>query len=117
MKRLLPLLLVLGVMIGMFGQGVAFAGVPSATATTATSHMGSNCTEKMQKQQPSGNPCQHLTLACVAAMGGASTFALPEAAAILAKARIFAMRAFWPATKVLVGSDLAPDSPPPNLLG
>ena len=118
MKRTLHLLLLLGALIGLFGQATAYAAGPRGPiAPMAVSQMDGNCMEMMQKQQPTEKPCKGLTLDCIAAMGCVVPIVLRDAGTFSLTPQIFSLQAFWPATTVLVGSDLAPEPPPPTILG
>jgi len=71
----------------------------------------------MEKQsQPEQKPCKGLTLDCIAAMGCVVPFVL-QSAAPLATSQPFSLQAFWPATAILVGTELTPDPEPPTILG
>src|SRR3546814_2619291 len=68
--------LLLGALIGLFGQAVAYASVPSAVSAPMAmsgmtdSGMSEDCMKMMaQQQQPAQKPCKGMTLACIAAMG------------------------------------------------
>jgi hypothetical protein len=129
-KRALHLFLLLGALIGLFGQGIAYASLPSSAPapmkmsapTTmsgmADSGMSEDCMKMMAGQkQPGQTPCKGMTLACIAAMGCVVPMAVRnDAPAIAAREAGLAM-AFWPTTTVLRGSDLTPEPEPPTLLG
>jgi hypothetical protein len=116
-RRLLPLLLFLGALIGLLGQGVALATVPPvAAAPMAAAGMSEDCMKMMaqqQQQQPADAPCKGLTFACIAAMGCAAPAVLLDAAPLTIAPQRFAIQTFWPTVRLLAGSDLAPEPPPP----
>src|SRR3546814_14972444 len=75
-KRALHLFLLLGALIGLFGQAVAYASVPSAVSAPMAmsgmtdSGMSEDCMKMMaQQQQPAQKPCKGMNLACIAARG------------------------------------------------
>ncbi len=74
--------------------------------------------EMMQKApQPAQMPCKGMTLDCIAAMGCIVPVLVRDEGAALAMPRTAPVQDFWPATLVLVGSDLPPEQPPPNIPG
>ncbi|MEO6092820.1 MAG: hypothetical protein ABIT04_09575 [Novosphingobium sp.] len=124
MKRVLRLFLILGALIGLFSQAVAYASVVPAVSAPMTmsgmsdSRMSENCGKMMAKpQQPAPKPCQGMTLACIAAMGCVVPMVVHNDATALAARAADPSLAFWPTTTVLLGSDLAPEPEPPTLLG
>ena len=124
MKRAIHLFLLLGALIGMFGQAVAYASVPPAMPVqmtmsgTADSGMSEDCMKMMaQQQQPEQKPCKGMTLDCIAAMGCVVPMAIRSDAPALGSRPADPSLAFWPTTTVLRGSDLAPEPEPPTLLG
>ena len=130
MKRVLHLFLLLGALIGLFGQGIAYASFPSsapapmktsapmAMSGTADSGMSEDCMKMMaQQQQPTQKPCKGMTLACIAAMGCVVPMAVRNDAPAIAEREAGPAMAFWPTTTVLRGGDLTPEPEPPTLLG
>jgi len=112
-------LLLLGAVLGLFGQQAAYAvGARAVMAPTAVSQMSADCMEMMQKQpQPAEKPCKGLTLDCIAAMGCVVPIVLKEPAAPTAAPQFVSLQAFWPAASILVGSNLPPEQHPPTILG
>lgn len=119
MKRAFRLLLLLGALIGLFGQQAAYATSARASVTAAAvSPMDADCMAMMEKQpQPTQKPCKGLTLDCIAAMGCVLPVLLRDADAPLAAPVLFPVPAYWPSTSVLAGSDLVPEQHPPTTLG
>jgi hypothetical protein len=118
-KHALRLFLLLGAMLGLLGQGFAYASVAPAMPTQmAMSGMSEDCMKMMeQQQQPAQKPCKGMTLACIAAMGCTVPMAVRnETPAFLAPVASAAL-AFWTTTTVLHGSELTPEPEPPTLLG
>lgn len=123
MKRALHLLLLLGALIGLFGQAAAYASLPSPTSASMTmsdmadSGMSEDCMKLMAQQQPQQKPCKGMTLACIAAMGCVVPMVVRNDSPALASREAAPSLAFWPTTTVLLGSDLTPEPEPPTLLG
>lgn len=122
-KKAFHLLLLIGALIGLFGQEVAIATVVpvvnAQVSMTASSDTGmpDDCMKMMAQQQPTKRPCKGMALACMAAMGCIAPMAIRSDAPMLVARQINPMLAFWPITPILRGSDLAPDPEPPALLG
>ena len=120
MKRILHALLLIGALIGLFGQQAAYAaGAHMVTAPVTASQMSEDCMEMMQEQQPdpAKQPCKGLTLDCIAAMGCVAPIMLGDPAAPTAPPHAHAALAFWSAIPVLAGSELPPEQHPPTNLG
>ena len=118
-NRVLHLLLLLGAMIGLFGQAAAYASGPSTKSTPmAMSGMGADCMKMMaQHEQPGQKPCEGMTLDCIAAMGCVVPIILGDAPPMPASLAPVKVAAFWPSSTVLRGSELTPEPEPPTLLG
>ncbi|WP_235209964.1 hypothetical protein [Sphingobium sp. Ant17] len=122
-KRALRLFLLLGALIGLFGQAVAYASVqpavsaPMAMSGMAETGMSEDCMKMMAQQQPQQKPCKGMTLACIAAMGCVVPMVVRNDSPALASRETAQNLAFWPTTTVLRGSDLTPEPEPPTLLG
>lgn len=65
--------------------------------------------------QPDKQPCNGITLDCIAAMGCAMPFISPHAA-LSARAPIEAPKHVMPTALALVGKNLAPEPEPPTIL-
>lgn len=123
-KRALRLFLLLGALIGLFGQAVAYASVqpavsaPMTMSKMADSGMSEDCMKMMaQQQQPAQKPCKGMTLACIAAMGCVVPMAVRNDALALAARAADPTLDFWPTTTVLRGNELTPEPEPPTLIG
>lgn len=112
-------MLLLGALLGLFGQQAAYAvGAGAAIAPASVSQMDADCMEMMQKQsQPAEKPCKGLTLDCIAAMGCVVPALLGGEGTPLATPQPLLVPAFLSATSVLVGSDVPPEQHPPAILG
>lgn len=124
-KRALPFLLLLGALIGLFGQETAFARGPSMMKTVATEqHMadmeGMNCAEMMAEPQPpqdnGSKPCKGMTLDCIAQMGCVLPIFLKDGPAPERVAPVASIPAFWPSMPRLVGRSYGPEPEPPARL-
>jgi hypothetical protein len=117
-KNALRLFLLLGALIGLFGQAAAYASVPPAvSAPMAMSGMSEDCMKMMaEQQQPAQKPCKGMTLDCIAAMGCVVPMVLRNDAPALASHETDPTAAFWPTIIVLRGSELTPEPEPPTLL-
>ncbi|MDE1918578.1 MAG: hypothetical protein KGJ57_21320 [Sphingomonadales bacterium] len=122
-KKAIHLFLLIGALIGLFGQEVAIATVvpvvnaPMTMQSSSDAGMPDDCMKMMARQQPTKRPCKGMTLACMAAMGCIAPMAIRSDAPVLAARQINPVPAFWPVTSILHGSNLAPDPEPPTLLG
>ena len=124
MKRVLQLLLLLGVMVGLIGQAAAFASAPPAmsapmaTSVQAVAGMSEDCMKIMaQQQQPAQKPCKGMTRECIAAMGCVVPLAVRNDAPMLEAREASPALPFWATITILHGSDLTPEPEPPTLLG
>lgn len=118
-KRMLRLLLVVGALLGLFGQGIAFAIGPSFPETVeaeASMAKDMDCPEMAKMQHEDQQPCKGLTLGCIAQMGCVVPMTLKEPAAPLAGEAITSMPATWPLLSTLAGRDIAPEPHPPSRL-
>lgn len=116
-RRLLQLVLALGAMIGVFGQGMAFAYAPQRAHLAGKMVMADDCMPGAEAGQPAkqSKPCKGLTLACIAAMGCTLPLAVPDDHALVAPAgRLAPIHDDVPARQ-LAGRDLAPEPDPPSL--
>jgi hypothetical protein len=119
LKRRLSLLLLLGALFGLFGQGVAYASGPARGATMEVTHTipaGMDCPEMAaeHKQTPE-QPCKGLTLACIAQMGCVVPMTFEEPQATAQRAVVARLAATWPPSPVLAGLDVAPEPEPPTV--
>lgn len=75
-----------------------------------------NCMDMMgDSSAPSKQPCKNLSLACIAASGCAVPLTGRDVA-LDAPPVAAPASAFWPAIRVLVGSDTTPEPHPPSTL-
>lgn len=128
MKRWLSLLMLMGALLGLMGQEVAFARVMpapkvehvSAAAAEAAAQMSPDCAEMMglAKQKPkSDEPCQGMTPECIAKMGCAAPLALLPPPASDPAPEFRAMLPDVTPASPLVGRNLGPEPEPPTPLG
>ena len=129
MKFLLRHLLLLGVILGFAGQGVAFASTPcammqaeQASATSgpktgmADCAMGQHKTDA-HKSNGKSTPCKDMTARCVAMAGCAALVAVDSLTPTIQTRLLVTSLDLWPATPVLFGRSISPDPDPPSLLG
>lgn len=112
-------MLLLGALLGLFGQGIAYASAPARAATMEASHVmpaGMNCPEMAtaHKQMPK-QPCKGMTLACIAQMGCVIPMAFEEPRSMTDHAYASRLAATWPISPALVGLDVAPELEPPTV--
>lgn len=110
-------LLLLGVIFGLAGQGVAYASPPCAAMASSTSAQMADCIKGVHKSDKGPVPCKGMTPGCVAMAGCASLGANDMTSAIVGAPPMVADIATWPATPVLIGRSIAPDPDPPAILG
>lgn len=124
MKRWLPLLMLLGAMLGLIGQGSAFAHVmpvDAAPQAVAAQAMSADCAEMMglakPKPQPDKQPCKGMTPDCVAKMGCAVPLALIPPAMVAQSTQLHASAPSQSPIVRLVGRNTGPEPDPPTRLG
>lgn len=114
MQRIFPLFLLLGALLGLFGQGMALAAVPGVQVSKAVSVAAESDCMKMMQEDPDGQPCKGITLDCIAAMGCVVPFTLAnEQPGLNAPAFQPAMRSAALAAR-LTGRVPAPEPEPPT---
>ena len=117
LKALARHLFLLGVIIGLAGQGVARASTPchemAQIQATAMAKMP-DCAG--MRDAPKGKaPCKDMSLGCFA-MAGCSAVVAIDAQPIIARVAEKLVLTSWPPTPVLTGRDTAPDPDPPSFL-
>ena len=120
LNRLIRHLLLLGVVLGLAGQGVAFAASPCAAMVQqqASAMAGmADCMSGHDKARKQSAPCKEMTPGCMAMAGCASLVTLDTPYSVVSKPLVVAATATWPATPVLMGRSIAPDPDPPSILG
>ena len=123
MKTLFRHLLLLGAMIGLLWQGVAYASPPCAemqqeqsAAASAMAGMA-DCMEAEKQSRDNAPPCQDMKAGCFAMVGCTSLVGL-GALPIAAHAPVSATSSFdLAASPVLIGRNEAPIPDPPSILG
>ena len=122
MKFLLRHLLLLGVILGLAGQGVAFASSPCAEMQKEQAMSGSmagmpDCAMGQHKSDNGAAPCKDMTPGCLAMAGCVALVAVDTLSPTIQAPLLVASLSLWPTTPVLLGRSLAPDPDPPSLLG
>lgn len=124
MKFLLRHLLLLGVILGLAGQGVASASTPCpmmqhervAAMSGAMAGM-SNCDMCPEMSGKGPAPCKDMSLGCMAMAGCAALIAVDAISPSIDAPLNVASLAHWSATPILLGRSIAPDPDPPSHLG
>ena len=124
MKFLLSHLLLFGVILGLAGQGVAFASSPCpmmqqerAAAMSETMAVMSDCDMGPEKSGKGSDPCKDISLGCMAMAGCAALIAVDTISPSTDVPFNVASLAHWTAVPVLLGRSIAPDPDPPSHLG
>ena len=120
MKFLFRHFLLLGVILGLVGQSVAFASSPCAVMQkergSAISGM-SDCVMGQHKTDKGSSPCKEMTPGCLAMAGCAALVAVDSVTAQIEAPPRAARLYVWPPTSVLDGRSITPDPDPPLLFG
>ena len=122
MKFLFRLLLLLGVILGLAGQGVAFASSPCAEMQKEQAMSGPmagmpDCAMGQHKSDKDSAPCKDMTPGCLAMAGCVALVAVDTPSPTIQAPLLVASLNLWPETPVLLGRSIAPDPDPPSLLG
>ena len=120
MKMLLRHLLLLGAMIGLLWQGVAYASPPCAEMqheqSVAMAGMA-DCMDAEKQSKHDSAPCKDMTAGCMAMVGCASLSAVEATPLAEALHSDLAEAASWSASPILLGRNEAPIPEPPTNLG
>jgi hypothetical protein len=119
MRRAHKLALILGVLLGLFGQIVTVAASPAvATAMSVTSPatMPMDCLGMMQNDSEKSLPCQRMTLACFAGMGCLPLYALNSRSSPVPEMVSTDLLLISPSFPALHGRSTQPEQHPPNTL-
>ena len=124
MQRLLKLVLLLGVMVGLFGQTMAMAAAPTCSATMrgmpamhgATTAISNDCMDMCSGMKPDSAPCKKMSLQCLAAMGCTVPMFLEERPSTLSQTVLQKIAPTWPTVERLVGRSYGPEPDPPSFL-
>lgn len=126
MQFLFRHLLLFGVMLGLAGQGVAFASSPcaemqkeQAMARSMAEPMAGmpDCAMGQHKSDKAPAPCKDMSPGCLAMAGCVALVAVDTLSPTIQAPLLVASRNLWPTTPVLLGRSIAPDPDPPSLLG
>lgn len=124
MKFLLRHFLLVGVILGLAGQGVAVAAPRCALmqmeqASTKAAPMAGvpDCDMGQHRTDKGSTPCKDMTPGCLAMAGCAALVAVDSLTPTVPAPPLVASVELWPATPVLLGRSIAPDPDPPSLLG
>lgn len=119
LKSLTRHLLLLWVVVGLAGQGVASASTPcqEMAKSAAASMDGMTDCDAMRDAGKGKAPCKDMTAGCFTMAGCSAVVAIDMGSEVVASTMPLLFAATWPATPVLTGRDIAPDPDPPSLLG
>ena len=122
MKFLFRLLLLFGVILGLAGQGVAFASSPCAEMQQERAMAGPmagmpDCAIGQHNSDNGSAPCKDMTPGCLAMAGCAAIVGLGTLSPNIEPPLAVAGLELWSATSVLTGRSVAPEPDPPSLLG
>ena len=122
MKFLLRHHLLLGVILGLAGQSVAFASSPCAKMQKEQALPGPmagmpDCAMGQHKPDNSPAPCKDMTPGCLAMAGCIALIAVDTLSPTVTAPLLVARLNLWPTPPVLLGRSIAPDPDPPSLLG
>ena len=118
LKARLSLLLLLGALLGLLGQGMAYAAGPALAPAIEASHAmpsGMDCADMTSdhKAKPA-QPCKGLTLACIAQMGCVVPMTFADSARMVERLTPARLNATWPRAPALVGRTVPPEPEPPS---
>jgi hypothetical protein len=119
MRRAHKLALILGVLLGLFGQIVTVAASPAVAtviSAAAPATMPLDCVGMMQGDGGKSLPCQQMTLACLAGMGCLPLYALNSRSSPVAEMVSTDLLLISPAYPALHGRSAQPEQHPPNTL-
>ena len=111
--------LILGVLLGLFGQIATVAASPAvapAISENAAATMPMDCVGMMQDDGEKSLPCQQMTLACLAGMGCLPLFAVNNRSSPLAEMVSMDSLLISPSYPALLGRSTQPEQHPPNTL-
>ena len=120
MKFLFRHFLLLGVILGLAGQSVAFASSSCAVMQkeqVAAKAGVSDCAMGQHKTDKGSTPCKEMTPACLAMAGCAALVAVNSMTPTIEAPLLVASLDLGPATPVLNGRSIVPELDPPSLLG
>ncbi len=123
MKTLFRHFLLLGVLLGLLWQGVAYASPPcrdmhqeQSTAATAMAGMA-DCMEAEAQLRDKIPPCKDMKAGCFAMVGCASLVALDVPPVAVSASTKVALLISWASGAVLIGRNEAPIPDPPSFPG
>lgn len=123
-KFLIRHFLLLGVILGLVGQGMAFASPPCAkmqkeqvSAMTGPMAEMPDCAMGQHKSDKSPAPCKDMKPGCFAMAGCATFIGLDVESPVLSSQFTVSAIYQWSAMPVLHGRIVPPDPYPPSLLG
>ena len=119
MRRAHKFALIIGVLLGLFGQIVTVAASPvvaTAMSASAPATMPMDCAGMMPNDGGKSLPCQRTTLACLAGMGCLPLIALDGRAPLAAEIVSADLLVISASYSALLGRSTQPEQHPPNTL-
>lgn len=111
--------LILGVLLGLFGQIATVAASPAvatAISANAAATMPMDCVGMTQDDGEKPLPCQRMTLACLAGMGCLPLYALESRGPLAAETVSADVLVVFPSYPALHGRSAPPEQHPPDTL-
>ena len=118
LKARISQLLLIGALLGLFGQGMAYAAGPTLAPKMAMSHAmptGMDCAGMATRDQEPEHPCKGLTLACIAQMGCVIPMTFEPERPALDRLIVPQLAATWPTSPMLTGLEIPPEPEPPTV--
>lgn len=120
MQRWVSMFLLIGALVGLFGQESAYAAaaaMPALNQSTVEMTMSADCAEMMGiDQQDRGEPCGGMSLDCIAKMGCAAPVALIPAAPADTDDMLDLTVPTVPLISPMAGRSQSPELHPPAIL-
>ena len=111
--------MLLGALLGLFGQQAAYAVGPALAPMMKASHdmpSGTDCSEMKEMQKAAHEaPCKGLTLACIAQMGCVLPVTMQDRPPLVVPLAVVPIAAHRAAVPLLAGRDVTPEPEPPTV--
>jgi hypothetical protein len=123
MNTLIRHLLLLGAVLGLLWQGVAYASPPcldmqhEQSSTSLPMAGMDDCMDAMKQSPDNAPPCKDMKAGCFAMVGCASLTALAVVPVAVAPTLNDAFSYPWATSPILTGRNIVPIPDPPSILG
>jgi hypothetical protein len=114
MKGRFALLLLVGALLGLFGQQMAYAAGPSLVPAAPQTRTMADCAMAMP-ERAAKKSCKGLTLGCIAAMGCVVPLARPQGPTPILRVALAPVAPTVPVVRRLHGIALHPEPDPPTV--